>query len=49
MPLDASEALTSLLPDARLVIFEQSGHALYVEETERFVAELDEFLPAAAR
>jgi proline iminopeptidase len=45
VPLAASETLASLMPHARLVIFEDSGHALYAEETDRFVAELDAFLP----
>jgi len=37
IPLAASETLVALLPHARLVVFEDSGHALYVEETDRFV------------
>jgi pimeloyl-ACP methyl ester carboxylesterase len=45
VPLAASEALAALLPSARLVVFEDSGHALYAEETDRFVRELDAFLP----
>lgn len=45
VPLAASEALVSRMPNARLVVFEDSGHALYAEETEKFVAVLDEFLP----
>ena len=45
VPLAASEALAALLPHARLVVFEDSGHALYAEETEKFVRELDAFLP----
>jgi proline iminopeptidase len=45
LPLASSELLASLLPDARLVVFEDSGHALYAEETERFVKELDAWLP----
>lgn len=47
VPVAASELLASRLPDARLVVFEDSGHALYVEETERFVHELDGFLAKA--
>jgi proline iminopeptidase len=47
IPLAASETLVSLLPNARLIVFEDSGHALYAEETERFVQELDRFLPPA--
>lgn len=45
VPLAASESLASLMPNARLVVFEDSGHALYAEETRRFVAELGAFLP----
>ena len=47
IPLAASEELVRLLPQGRLVTFEDSGHALYAEETERFVAVLDPFLPQA--
>jgi len=45
IPLGASEELVAALPQARLVVFEDSGHALYAEETERFARELDAFLP----
>jgi proline iminopeptidase len=45
VPLAASELLAGTLPEARLVVFEDSGHALYAEETERFVEVLDGFLP----
>jgi proline iminopeptidase len=45
VPVHASELLVTLLPDAHLVVFEDSGHALYAEETDRFVAEMDAFLP----
>ena len=47
VPLAASEELERRIPGARLVVFEDSGHALYSEETDRFVALLDEFLPKA--
>jgi proline iminopeptidase len=47
VPLAASELLAATLPRARLVVFEDSGHTLYTEETERFVQVLDPFLPAA--
>jgi proline iminopeptidase len=46
--LESSETLAQLMPDARLVVFEDSGHALYAEETERFVREMDAFLPRHA-
>ena len=45
VPLESSQTLASLLPDARLVVFEDSGHALYTEETDRFVEEMNAFLP----
>jgi len=45
VPLTASETLVELMPHARLVVFEDSGHALYAEETDKFVRELDAFLP----
>jgi len=45
VPLDGSETLAAMIPNARLVVFEDSGHALYAEETERFVSELGAFLP----
>lgn len=48
VPLAASELLAASVPHARLVVFEDSGHTLYTEETERFVQVLDPFLPAAA-
>jgi len=48
IPLAASDELVALLPRARLVVFEDSGHALYAEETDRFVRELDRFLPRVA-
>jgi len=47
VPLEASETLAARMPRARLVVFEDSGHALYAEETARFVEVLDPFLPRA--
>lgn len=47
VPIAASETLASILPNARLVVFEDSGHALYAEETDRFTVELNAFLPKA--
>ncbi len=49
VPVAASETLVSLMPRARLVVFEDSGHALYAEETDRFVMALDAFPPTAIR
>jgi proline iminopeptidase len=45
VPLESSEELARLMPHARLVVFEDSGHALYAEETARFVETVDAFLP----
>jgi proline iminopeptidase len=47
VPLESSEELARLMPHARLVVFEDSGHALYAEETARFVEVLDPFLPTS--
>jgi len=47
MPLEEAERTAGLL-DAELVIFEESGHCPYVEETEKFVRELDAWLPRAS-
>jgi len=47
VPLESSEEIVRLMPRARLAVFEDSGHALYAEETARFVATLDAFLPSA--
>lgn len=44
MPLAGSQEIARLL-QAPLVVFEHSGHVPYVEEPERFVAVLDQFLP----
>ncbi len=47
IPLESSQELAGLIPRCRLVVFEDSGHALYAEETARFVEVLDAFLPRA--
>ena len=44
VPLAGSQHLLQHLPDARLVIFENSGHFPHWEEPERFNAELAKFL-----
>jgi proline iminopeptidase len=46
IPLESAEDTARRLK-ATLVVFQQSGHVPYVEETERFVAVLDAFLPRA--
>jgi proline iminopeptidase len=47
IPLDGTERTARLLR-AELVIFEESGHCPYVEETGRFVRELDAWLPGTS-
>jgi proline iminopeptidase len=46
IPLDTAEDTARRL-GAELVVFERSGHCPYVEETDRFAAELDRWLPRA--
>lgn len=46
IPLEEAERTARLL-EAELVVFEESGHCPYVEETDRFVRELGAWLPAA--
>lgn len=45
-PLQA-ERITQALPDAELVIFEESAHMAAVEETERYIATVRSFLAGA--
>jgi pimeloyl-ACP methyl ester carboxylesterase len=40
----AAEAIAAGVPDGRLVVFEQSGHMTFVEENERYLAEVGAFL-----
>ncbi len=47
IPLEASEALARALPDARLVVLEQSGHVPYVEEPDTLFREIERFLETA--
>lgn len=43
-PPEASEEIASLLPDARLEIFEESGHNPHFDQREEYMAIVDEFL-----
>lgn len=43
----AAEAMVQGLPDARLVVFEHSGHMTFVEENQAYVAAVREFLRSA--
>ncbi len=44
VPVEAGRELAARIPGARLVVFEDAGHALNVEEAPRFDAELRRFL-----
>jgi proline iminopeptidase len=43
-PVGASEELAAQLPNAQLVVFEESAHMMFVEEQERYVATVRQFL-----
>ena len=43
-PVEAAEEIAALIPGARLVVFENSGHSPQLEEPERFRAVVREFL-----
>ncbi len=47
--VEAAEAIARGVPDAELVVFEQSGHMTYVEENERYLAVVRDFLERRAR
>ena len=42
--VEASEAMAKRIPNAELVIFEQSGHMTFVEETDAYLGAVDRFL-----
>ncbi|WP_239312422.1 alpha/beta fold hydrolase [Plantactinospora mayteni] len=43
-PVECSETIAGLIPDAKLVVFEHSGHSPQLEEAERFQQVVREFL-----
>lgn len=43
-PLEASEELAAVLPNSELVVFENSGHSPQLEETDRYLGVVREFL-----
>lgn len=47
-PLSCSEELVSAIPQSRLVVFEQSGHYPFIEESEQFWSEAGAFLSKPA-
>jgi len=44
IPLHASQTLTDMLPNARLVVIEQCGHWVQIEHTDEFLREIVGFL-----
>jgi pimeloyl-ACP methyl ester carboxylesterase len=46
---DMGEDLKARVPHARVEVFENAGHMLFLEEPDRFNALLDEFVQAAHR
>jgi len=46
-PVEASEQIARLIPNARLVVFEESGHSPQLEEPEKFQRTVREFLVEA--
>ncbi|MGD2151875.1 MAG: alpha/beta fold hydrolase [Gemmatimonadales bacterium] len=49
IPMEWAEELVGLIPGARLVVLEESGHLPYVEQAERMFAELRAFLRQKAQ
>jgi proline iminopeptidase len=43
-PVASSEEIVSLIPNAELVVFENSGHSPQLEENEKFVKTVRDFL-----
>jgi proline iminopeptidase len=48
-PVGASEEMAARLPNARLVVFEDSAHMMSVEEQERYLSAVGQFLDGIAR
>ena len=46
-PVSSAQTIASLMPNAKLVIFEKSGHSPQVEERELFLATVRDFLDSA--
>lgn len=44
VPLACSTTMQERIPDSRLVVFEHSGHTAHLEETDRYLAVVREFL-----
>lgn len=48
-PVATAEEMERRIPNARLVVFEDSGHFMYVEEPEKFLSEVRSFLASPAK
>ena len=46
-PVSAAETIASLMPNAKLVVFEKSGHSPQIEERELFLSTVRDFLEGA--
>ena len=46
-PVDEAKRIASLIPNARLVVFEKSGHSPQIEERELWLQVVREFLREA--
>ena len=46
-PVSSAQTIASLMPNAKLVIFEKSGHSPQIEERELFLSTVREFLDSA--
>jgi proline iminopeptidase len=46
-PVSAAETIASLIPNAKLVVFEKSGHSPQIEERELFLSNVRDFLDSA--
>jgi non-heme chloroperoxidase len=49
VPVQVGEYLQKILPDARLVIFEKSGHCPFLEEPDLFNTVVDQFIQSLGR
>jgi pimeloyl-ACP methyl ester carboxylesterase len=46
VPVDDADAFEELIPHARKLVYEDTGHVAMLERPERFNADLEEFLAA---
>jgi proline iminopeptidase len=46
-PVSAAQTIASLMPNAKLVVFEKSGHSPQIEERELFLSTVRDFLDSA--